>query len=180
MKNCVLLLITFLTINMVGQKVTYLDSIYLEYTKKGTLYYTTKFEPDELILLDVPYLRIATDELINKSLSDSLATTFKKKRVKSKKIVKDLEEFRDATALDSNLNVLYVKVRTHSCGCMSSLYCVVVSDEEILGLLQDKKCKSVITNYVQMSGQGNTSLIFITLRFRFKKCKTFSITMPLE
>lgn len=172
--------ILFLTITMIGQKVTFLDSIYLEYTKKGTLYYTTKFKPDDLMLLDVPYLRIATDELINKSLSDSLATTFKKKKVKSKKIIKDLEDFRDATALDSNLNVLYVKVRTHSCGCMSSLYDIVVSDEEILGLLQDKKCKSVITNYVQMFGQGSTSLIFVTLRFKFNVVKTFSITMPLK
>ena len=172
--------ILFLVINTIAQQVTYLDSIYLEYTKKGALYYTTKYKVDDLILQDEHYLRVVTDESINKTLSDSLSKTFNKRKVNSKKIIKDLEEFRDATALDYNLNVLYVKVHTHNCDCMNSLYCTIVNDEEILGLLQSKKCKSVIASYTQIFGVGSNSVIFVTLRFRFKTVKTFSITTPLN
>lgn len=176
----ILFVLMFFSINLIGQNFSFIDSVYLEYKKRGSFYYTNKIEPDDFLLLDSEYLRIATDESINKSLSDSLAITFKKRKIKSKKIIKDLEDYRDAIALDSNLNVLYVRVHTNGCKCMRSLYDLIIDDEEILGLLKTKKCKSIIANYFQIKGEVSTSIIFITLRFRSRSSQMFSITMPLK
>jgi hypothetical protein len=176
MKNT--LFILFFAFNMVGQKIIYLDSTYIQYIKKNNTYYTLKTEPDDFLLDVAPYLRISTDEVINKSLSDSLATVYNKKKQKSSKITKQLEQFRDGIAIDSSLNVLFVKAQTYKCQCVNSLYNIVSGDDEIISLLKQRKCISVIINYMQVTKNNNYSIIFVTLKFRFNTIKNYSILIP--
>ena len=173
------ILMVFITINLIGQKPTYIDSVYIQYTKQGNIHYFTKMEPDEFLLNVSPYLRILTDESLNKSLSDSLSIIYNKRKQKSSKIIEKLEHSRNSIALDSSTNVLSIRIQTHNCNCLDYLHQTISSSEEISGLLKNRKCKSIIVNYIQIEGSSSSSIVFVTLGFRFNKVKNYSIVLPL-
>jgi hypothetical protein len=178
MKRLIFLLLV--TSNILGQKVTYIDSIYFKYEKYGNKFIKSKVEPDEYLSSYTFHLRIATDETINKFLTDTLNTIYnaKYRSIKSKRINKTLGVMNDGIALDSNSNVLYVRVISPRCKCYNSLLDMVIGDEEVTSLLSDKKFKWVISNYVQIQGRGCNDLIFVSVKLRGKKIEKFIFIIP--
>jgi hypothetical protein len=176
MKNIVLLLL--ISLSVLGQKITYVDSVYFKYTKKnGDLYTIQKIEPYEELLMSEPYLRMATNENLNKFLSDSLKKLFKinGRKISKKKLGVELESVRDLIALDSNSNVLFVRVISEHCECSKNLIKLIVEDEELYGLLSDKKCKSVKVNYVQLTDYERHDIIIVTIGLKRRYKEVFYI-----
>lgn len=185
MKNLLLLFALILSLNSFAQEseddsneLFYLmDSIYIKYNITKT-YITTKTYYDEEVIADMlsegTSIRIATDEELSTLLSDSISTLYHAtQKFNHKKHIRTIYNFIDDTAIDSNLNVLYVRVSAPCVQCMNSILDNMQCEDEIATLLTDGKLKYVYVNYYQTTRNNRYEYIVITFKHWFRLKKTY-------
>ena len=196
MKKIFYLIVIFLSVNSFAQEpeddiefdsVTpfyYLDSIYLKYN-------ITKHTMSRDIISDIDWMydmlyenveiRIATDEDLSMLLSDSIARLFHaSQEFNSKRQLRTIYNFIDRTAIDSNLNVLYVRVMSPCQPCMNSIIESIMVETELTKFLSSHRLKYVYVNYFQTTRNSRYEYIVITAKhwFRRKQIYTFYNEKP--
>ena len=196
MKKIFYLLVLVLSVNSFAQEpeddiefdsVTpfyYLDSIYLKYN-------ITKHTMSRDIISDIDWMydmlyenveiRIATDEDLSMLLSDSIARLFHaSQEFNSKRQLRTIYNFIDRTAIDSNLNVLYVRVMSPCQPCMNSIIESIMVETELTKFLSSHRLKYVYVNYFQTTRNSRYEYIVITAKhwFRRKQIYTFYNEKP--
>ncbi len=187
MKNLLLLFALILSLNSFAQELEddsnelfyLMDSIYIKYNITKT-YITTKTYYDEEVIADMlsegTSIRIATDEELSTLLSDSISTLYHAtKEFSRKKQLNTIYNFIGDMAIDSNLNVLYVRVTAPCQPCMNSILDNITSDEEITQMLSDGKVKHVYVNYYQTIRNVRYEFIDITVKHRFKRKQIYTL-----
>ena len=157
----------------------FLDSIYLKYN-------ITKHTMSRDIISDIDWMsdmlyenvdiRIATDEDLSMLLSDSIARLFHaSQEFNSKRQLRTIYNFIDRTAIDSNLNVLYVRVMSPCQPCMNSILENIMAETEFTKFLSSHRLKYVYVNYFQTTRNSRYEYIVITAKhwFRRKQIYTF-------
>ena len=157
----------------------FLDSIYLKYN-------ITKHTMSRDIISDIDWMsdmlyenvdiRIATDEDLSMLLSDSIARLFHaSQEFNSKRQLRTIYNFIDRTAIDSNLNVLYVRVMSPCQPCMNSIIESIMVETELTKFLSSHRLKYVYVNYFQTTRNSRYEYIVITAKhwFRRKQIYTF-------
>ncbi len=186
MKNLLFLFALILSANTFAQDdeesdtlrpVYYLDSIYLEYNiTKTTISRNIYDDVDgmrDMLYKDIE-IRIATDEDLNMLLSDSIARFYHaSKEFNNKRLLKTIYNFIDNKAIDSNLNVLYVRVMSPCQPCMNSIIDNIKSEQEIIKMLTKGKLKYVYVNYFQTTRKSRYEFIVITAKHWFKRKETY-------
>ena len=125
----------------------YMDSIYIKY--KITKLSIERRVYDDLdgiadMLYDNNEIRIATDEDLSMLLSDSIARLYKaSKEFNSKRQLKNVYNFIDNVAIDSNLNILFVRVMSPCQPCMNSIIDNIMAEKEMTKMLTNVKLKYV-------------------------------------
>jgi hypothetical protein len=90
MRKFITLLLLVVSTSLFGQSFEYLDSVFIKHTYKG-LIITEYLTPTEDLLVG-DYMRIATDESMNLSISDSLNSKYSKtKSVNQQKLLRYLK-----------------------------------------------------------------------------------------
>ena len=196
MKKIFYLLVLVLSVNSFAQEpeddiefdsVTpfyYLDSIYLKYN-------ITKHTMSRDIISDIDWMydmlyenveiRIATDEDLSMLLSDSISRLFHaSQEFNSKRQLRTIYNFIDRTAIDSNLNVLYVRVMSPCQPCMNSIIESIMVETELTKFLSSHRLKYVYVNYFQTTRNSRYEYIVITAKhwFRRKQIYTFYNEKP--
>lgn len=157
----------------------FLDSIYLKYN-------ITKHTMSRDIISDIDWMsdmlyenvdiRIATDEDLSMLLSDSIARLFNaSQEFNSKRQLITIYNFIDRTAIDSSLNVLYVRVMSPCQPCMNSIIENIMAETEFTKFLSSHRLKYVYVNYFQTTRNSRYEYIVITAKhwFRRKQIYTF-------
>jgi hypothetical protein len=157
----------------------FLDSIYLKYN-------ITKHTMSRDIISDIDWMsdmlyenvdiRIATDEDLSMLLSDSIARLFNaSQEFNSKRQLRTIYNFIDRTAIDSSLNVLYVRVMSPCQPCMNSIIENIMAETEFTKFLSSHRLKYVYVNYFQTTRNSRYEYIVITAKhwFRRKQIYTF-------
>ena len=191
MKNLLILFAIILSVNSFAQEpeddiefdsVTpfyYLDSIYLKYN-------ITKHTMSRDIISDIDWMydmlyenveiRIATDEDLSMLLSDSIARLYKaSKEFNSKKQLNNVFNFIDNIAIDSNLNVLFIKVISPCQPCMNSIIDNIMSEKEMTKMLSNGKLKYVYVNYYQTTRNSRYEFIVITAKHWFRRKQIYTL-----
>ena len=157
----------------------FLDSIYLKYNVTKTNISRDIIYDDDLIadmLYDSTEIRIATDEDLSMLLSDSIARLFHaSQEFNSKRQLITIYNFIDRTAIDSSLNVLYVRVMSPCQPCMNSILESIMAETELTKFLSSHRLKYVYVNYFQTTRNSRYEYIVITAKhwFRRKQIYTF-------
>lgn len=157
----------------------FLDSIYLKYNVTKTNISRDIIYDDDLIadmLYDSTEIRIATDEDLSMLLSDSIARLFHaSQEFNSKRQLITIYNFIDRTAIDSSLNVLYVRVMSPCQPCMNSIIENIMAETEFTKFLSSHRLKYVYVNYFQTTRNSRYEYIVITAKhwFRRKQIYTF-------
>ena len=157
----------------------FLDSIYLKYNVTKTNISRDIIYDDDLIadmLYDSTEIRIATDEDLSMLLSDSIARLFNaSQEFNSKRQLITIYNFIDRTAIDSSLNVLYVRVMSPCQPCMNSIIENIMAETEFTKFLSSHRLKYVYVNYFQTTRNSRYEYIVITAKhwFRRKQIYTF-------
>jgi hypothetical protein len=191
MKKIFYLLVLVLSVNSFAQEpeddiefdsVTpfyYLDSIYLKYN-------ITKHTMSRDIISDIDWMydmlyenveiRIATDEDLSMLLSDSIARLFHaSQEFNSKRQLRTIYNFIDRTAIDSNLNVLYVRVMSPCQPCMNSIIESIMVETELTKFLSSHRLKYVYVNYFQTTRNSRYEYIVITAKHWFRRQQIYTL-----
>jgi len=157
----------------------YLDSIYLKYKvtngKFGRDVYYEEYEIANL-LNDSTEIRIASDEDLSMLLTDSIAKLYHPtKKFNDKKHIRTIYNFIDATAIDSNLNVMYVRLISPCQPCMNSLIKYIASEVEVTKLISKGKLKYIYVNYFQTTRNSRYEYIVISAKHWFRKKEVYTI-----
>ena len=191
MKKIFYLLVLVLSVNSFAQEpeddiefdsVTpfyYLDSIYLKYN-------ITKHTMSRDIISDIDWMydmlyenveiRIATDEDLSMLLSDSIARLFHaSQEFNSKRQLRTIYNFIDRTAIDSNLNVLYVRVMSPCQPCMNSIIESIMVETELTKFLSSHRLKYVYVNYFQTTRNSRYEFIVITAKHWFRRQQIYTL-----
>ena len=155
----------------------YMDSIYLKYN-------ITKFSMSRDVISDIDLMsdmlyenidiRIASDEDLSMLLSDSISRLFHaSQEFNNKRHLRTIYNFIDGTAIDSGLNVLYVRVISPCQPCMNSIIENVMAEKEITKFLSSHKLKYVYVNYFQTARFARYEHIVITAKHWFRRKETF-------
>ena len=191
MKKIFYLLVLVLSVNSFAQEpeddiefdsVTpfyYLDSIYLKYN-------ITKHTMSRDIISDIDWMydmlyenveiRIATDEDLSMLLSDSISRLFHaSQEFNSKRQLRTIYNFIDRTAIDSNLNVLYVRVMSPCQPCMNSIIESIMVETELTKFLSSHRLKYVYVNYFQTTRNSRYEFIVITAKHWFRRQQIYTL-----
>ena len=191
MKKIFYLLVLVLSVNSFAQEpeddidfdsVTpfyYMDSIYIKY-------YVTNMKIDRRIyddvdaiadmLYDSTEIRIASDEDLSMILSDSLAILYHASHeFNNKRHIRTIYNFIDGTAIDSNLNVLYVRVISPCQPCMNSILNSITSEVELVKILTSHRLKYLYVNYYQTTRNSRYEFIVITAKHWFRRQQIYTL-----
>lgn len=157
----------------------FLDSIYIKYN-------ITKFTMSRDIISDIDWMhdmlyenidiRIASDEDLSMLLSDSIAKLYHAtQKFNSARHVNTIYNFIDGTAIDSNLNVLYVRVMSTCQPCMNSIIDDILGDKDMVKLLTNGRLKYVYVNYFQTARYTRNEFIVLTVKHWFKRKETYIV-----
>lgn len=156
-----------------------LDSIYLKYkVTNGKFGRDVYYEEKEIatLLNDSTEIRIASDEDLSMLLTDSIARLYHaSKEFNIKKQIRTIYNFIDGTAIDSNLNVMYVRVMSPCQPCMNSLIEYIASEDEVTKLISKGKLKYIYVNYFQTTRNSRYEFIVITAKHWFRKRETYTL-----
>lgn len=191
MKKIFYLLVLVLSVNSFAQEpednidfdsVTpfyYLDSIYLKYkVTNGKLGRDVYYDEGDIasFLNDSTEIRIASDEDLSMLLTDSISNLYHaRKKFNTKRHIRTIYNFIDRTAIDSNLNVLYVRVISPCQPCMNSIIENIVGEDEMMKLITKHKLKYIYVNYYQTTRNGRYEYIVITAKHWFRRQETFTL-----
>ena len=127
------------------QPIYFLDSIYIKYNiTKATMSRNIYYDDYEIadMLYDNVDIRIATDEDLSMLLSDTIAKLYHATQdFNSKRQLRTIYDFIDKTAIDSSLNVLYVRVMSPCQPCMNSIIDNILTDKDMVKLLTNGRLK---------------------------------------
>ena len=157
----------------------FLDSIYLRYN-------ITKFSISRDVISDIDWMsdmlyenidiRITSDEDLSMLLSDSISRLFHaSQEFNSKKHLRTIYNFIDGTAIDSNLNVLYVRVVSPCQPCMNSIIDNILTDKDMVKLLTNGRLKYAYVNYFQTARYVRNEFIVLTVKHWFKRKETYIV-----
>ena len=171
MRKFITLLLLVVSTSLFGQSFEYLDSVFIKHTYKG-LIITEYLTPTEDLLVG-DYMRIATDESMNLSISDSLNSKYSKtKSVNQQKLSSELYNSIDEISIDSNCNALLIKISQDSCDyCVNSIIKEINDYNDIMNVIKVGKVKSIYANYFQLS--SGVAYIKVTVKRRFKFSERF-------
>ena len=157
----------------------FLDSIYIKYNVTKMKIDRTIYDDVDAIadmLYDSTEIRIATDEDLSMLLSDSLARLYHaSKEFDNKKQINFIYNFIDNMAIDSNLNVLYVRVISPCQPCMNSILNNITTDDEVVKMLSSHKLKYLYVNYYQSTRNSRYEYIVITAKHWFRRPQTYTL-----
>ena len=121
-------------------------------------------------------IRIATDEDLSMLLSDSIARLFHaSQEFNSKRQLRTIYNFIDRTAIDSNLNVLYVRVMSPCQPCMNSIIESIMVETELTKFLSSHRLKYVYVNYFQTTRNSRYEFIVITAKHWFRRQQIYTL-----
>jgi hypothetical protein len=171
MRKFITLLLLVVSTSLFGQNFEYLDSVFIKHTYKGVIV-TRYLDPTEDLLVG-DYMRIATDESMNLSISDSLNSKYSKtKNINSEKLLDELYNSIDDISIDSNCNALLIKISQDSCDyCVNAIIKEIIDYNDIMNVIKVNKVKSIYANYFQLS--SGVSYITVTVKRRFKLSDRF-------
>lgn len=170
MKNLLVLLISFITINSFCQEYYLIDSSFVRYKIGKDTYRRKSFKATEDVLSEHKFFRMATADNINMSVSDSLTKQYKAKKSISFNNVRSVSYMvMDKIAVDSSTNILYVMVETTCGACSNSIIKSINSDNDIVSTLKEKNLKYVRVNYSQIEGDVVWDFITVKIKHRFKR-----------
>jgi len=159
--------------------VYFIDSVYIKYTIKNAVILRDKYyDPDMIVDMaqEYPTIRIATDDDMSMLLSDTISKVYHaSKKYSKKKHNKTIIEFLDNTAIDSNANVLFVRVLSPCEPCMSSILKNILSDNDVTSGLMNRKLKYIYVNYYQTTMNKRNEFIVITFKPWFKRREIYTI-----
>ena len=185
MKFLLMLFTIFLSVNTFAQEsedddnfdsvrpVYYLDSVYLEYVVKYNMVNIKAYRDIESMndmLYEGFHIKVLSDEDISMQLSDTVSKLYKtSKPYKYNKQVKSMSEFFQTMAVDSNLNIFYVKVLAPCEPCKQSILDYLISDIDLITVLKEHKLKYLYINYYQTYRKKNSEFIVITYKHWFRR-----------
>jgi hypothetical protein len=191
MKNLLILFAIILSVNSFAQEpedddnfdsvtpIYFLDSIYIKYKiTKLSIERSVYDDVDGIadMLYDNNEIRIATDEDLSMLLSDSIARLYKaSKEFNSKRQLNNVFNFIDNIAIDSNLNVLFIKVISPCQPCMNSIIDNIMSEKEMTKMLSNGKLKYVYVNYYQTTRNSRYEFIVITAKHWFRRKQIYTL-----
>ena len=109
-------------------------------------------------------------------LSDSIARLYKaSKEFDSDRQLNNVFNFIDNIAIDSNLNVLFVKVISPCQPCMNSIIDNIMSEKEMTKMLSNGKLKYVYVNYYQTTRNSRYEFIVITAKHWFRRKQIYTL-----
>lgn len=153
--------------------VYFIDSVYIKYTIKNNIILRDANRNPEMIeqmTRENPTIRVASDEDISLLLTDTISKIYHAtKKFSRKKQYKTIYDFFDNTAIDSNVNVLYVRVISPCEPCMPSILNNVLTDNDVNTLLLKGKLKYVYVNYYQTTMNKCYEFIVINFKHWFRK-----------
>lgn len=186
-----MLFVIILSINSFGQEpedddnfdsvtpVYFIDSVYIKYKiTKLSIDRKVYDNPDTIagMLYENNGIRVAIDEDLSMLLSDSIAKLYKaSKEFDSDRQLNNVYNFIDNIAIDSNLNVLFVKVISPCQPCMNSIITNIMSEKEMTKMLSNGKLKYVYVNYYQTTRNGRYEFIVITAKHWFKRKRIYTL-----
>lgn len=157
----------------------YLDSIYLKYKMtNGKLSRDVYYDESDIasFLNDSTEIRIASDEDLSMLLTDSISNLYHaRKKFNTKRHIRTIYNFIDGTAIDSNLNVLYVRVISPCQPCMNSILNNITSEVELVKLLTSHKLKYIYVNYYQTTRNSRYEFIVITAKHWFRRQQIYTL-----
>lgn len=189
MKNLLFLFAIILSANTFAQEpednidfdsvtpIYYLDSIYIKYNITKTTM-SRDIINDVGLMSDMLYenidIRIATDEDLSMLLSDSIGKLYHAtQEFNSNKQQRTIYDFIDRTAIDSNLNILYVRVMSPCQPCMNSIIDNILTDKDMVKLLTNGRLKYMYVNYFQTIRKARYEFIVLTVKHWFKRKETY-------
>lgn len=157
----------------------FLDSIYIKYN-------ITNHTISRDIISDIDWMsdmlyenvdiRIASDEDLSMLLSDSISRLFHaSQEFNDKRELRAIYNFIDGIAIDSNLNVLYVRVMSTCQPCMNSIIDDILGDKDMVKLLTNGRLKYVYVNYFQTARYARNEFIVLTVKHWFKRKETYIV-----
>lgn len=186
-----MLFVIILSINSFGQEpedddnfdsvtpVYFIDSVYIKYKiTKLSIDRKVYDNPDTIagMLYENNGIRVAIDEDLSMLLSDSIAKLYKaSKEFDSDRQLNNVYNFIDNIAIDSNLNVLFVKVISPCQPCMNSIITNIMSEKEMTKMLSNGKLKYVYVNYYQTTGNSRYEFIVITAKHWFRRKQIYTL-----
>lgn len=186
-----MLFVIILSMNSFGQEpedddnfdsvtpVYFIDSVYIKYKiTKLSIDRKVYDNPDTIagMLYENNGIRVAIDEDLSMLLSDSIAKLYKaSKEFDSDRQLNNVYNFIDNIAIDSNLNVLFVKVISPCQPCMNSIITNIMSEKEMTKMLSNGKLKYVYVNYYQTTRNGRYEFIVITAKHWFKRKRIYTL-----
>jgi hypothetical protein len=157
----------------------FLDSIYIKYNiTKRTISRDVISDIDWMsdMLYENVDIRIASDEDLSMLLSDSISRLFHASQEFNDKIeLRAIYNFIDGIAIDSNLNVLYVRVMSTCQPCMNSIIDDILGDKDMVTLLTNGRLKYVYVNYFQTARYARNEFIVLTVKHWFKRKETYIV-----
>ena len=109
-------------------------------------------------------------------MTDSISNLYHaRKKFNTKRHIRTIYNFIDRTAIDSNLNVLYVRVISPCQPCMNSIIENIVGEDEMMKLITKHKLKYIYVNYYQTTRNGRYEYIVITAKHWFRRQETFTL-----
>jgi hypothetical protein len=191
MKKILLIFTIILSINSFGQEpedndnfdsvtpIYFIDSVYIKYKiTKLSIDRKVYDNPDTIagMLYENDGIRVATDEDLSMLLSDSIARLYKaSKEFDSDRQLNNVFNFIDNIAIDSNLNVLFVKVISPCQPCMNSIIDNIMSEKEMTKMLSNGKLKYVYVNYYQTTRNSRYEFIVITAKHWFRRKQIYTL-----
>lgn len=181
MKNLLVLLLSFITINSFCQEYYLIDSSFVRYKIGKDTYRRKSFKATEDVLSEHKFFRMATADNINMFVSDSLTKQYKAKKSISFNNVRSVSYMvMDKIAVDSSTNILYVMVETTCGACGNSIIKSINSDNDIVSTLKEKNLKYVRVNYSQIEGDVVSDFITVKFKHRFKRSYVFYLYSQKE
>jgi len=157
----------------------FLDSIYIKYNiTKRTISRDVISDIDWMsdMLYENVDIRIASDEDLSMLLSDSISRLFHaSQEFNDKRGMRAIYNFIDGIAIDSNLNVLYVRVMSTCQPCMNSIIDDILGDKDMVTLLTNGRLKYVYVNYFQTARYARNEFIVLTVKHWFKRKETYIV-----
>ena len=157
----------------------FLDSIYIKYNiTKRTISRDVISDIDWMsdMLYENVDIRIASDEDLSMLLSDSISRLFHaSQEFNDKREMRAIYNFIDGIAIDSNLNVLYVRVMSTCQPCMNSIIDDILGDKDMVTLLTNGRLKYVYVNYFQTARYTRNEFIVLTVKHWFKRKETYIV-----
>ena len=157
----------------------FIDSVYIKYNiTKATVSTDLIYDADMItdLIQEHGGIRVATDEDLSMLLSDTIATLFKAtKKFNESKHKNSIQEFLYNIAVDSNTNVLYVRVISPCQPCFNSILTNILDDKDAVKMLTEHKLKSVYVNYYQTIKTERYEFIVIITKPWFKRKNIFII-----